>query len=745
MELVEGSTLVEWLATKPSAAEVLEAFVAAGRGLAAAHAVGIVHRDFKPANVLRHHDGRVRVTDFGLARPSPATTPKAPFLSPALTQPGERPGTPAYMAPEQLAGRTVDARADQFGFCAALFEALYGVRAFEGQTLAEVRANIDEGRLRAPATRRPLTPNVHRALTRGLSARPSARFADMNELLAALKPARPLAPRVLFGAAVVSVAALAIVFVRATVGAESKCPPSAQRLTGVWDDAVRNKVAGAFATSAAPWAADVSASVAATLQAYSEAWARKHTETCEATWVRREQSEHALDLRMHCLDERRTELAAVTRYLAQLSVSSLDTAPAVLRGLTSLERCDDARRLERSGPPLSLEARAASDAIGAQVAEVKVLHDSGHFQEASTLLAALVPKLPSVADLTVQAEGWFWLGSIELRLGAVEPARQHLGRALTTASVVGGHDVQLRALCNLVELAAGLHDAKMTEEYRQLIEVSRRSAVGDAELEVIIENQLGLAAFGEGRLDQALEHFRSARRHFDLVKGPFAKNVARIINNIGAILSEQGKPAEGLVEVQAARDLLVAEYGATHPDVARAEVNLGEMCNQLSRFSEAVAHLELAERIQLQVLGARHPELAATHNNWGETCAATGDHAGALSHFETALSIREEALGKTHLQLVGDLNGVAAAQLKLGRRDEALKALERIVSLRAGDPAHPSELARAEVALGRELFVVSRVRAGAMFAAADEHFAAAGDSVAHERKAAKEWLEARRR
>lgn len=749
LEFVDGGSVREWLgAQSRDVKDVLSVFLEAGRGLSAAHQAGVVHRDFKPDNVLVRGDGRAQVTDFGLASESADRVDDGPVLEPgaSLTGTGALLGTPAYMAPAQLDGAPATAASDQFAFCVALFEALTGQRPWSGSTVESLRGAMRDG----PA---PAFPNVsevplpiRKAVLRGLSVQEAARWPSMVALLDALQPVSARRSPTALGLVVLAmVGGLALVFGRASVEVETKCPPSAERLAGVWDEAVRGKVAAVFAPSTAPWATSLSASVTAALNTYAQSWTRQHAETCEATWVRKEQSEHALDLRMRCLDERRSELAAVTRYLSQLEPTALDQAPAVLRGLTSLERCVDATRLERNSQALSAEALASAQTTRAKVLEAKVLYDSGRFQEAEATFGPLTPTLASVTDLSVQAEGWFWLGSIELKRANLERAREHLGRAITTASVGGVQDVLLRSLCQLVELGTRLHDASLTAEYRQLIELSRRAVAGDVELEAIIENQLGLAAFSEGHLDEALEHFRSARRSYQAVKGPAAKNLLRTINNIGVILSEQGKSAEALLEVQEARDLLVAEYGDAHPDVARAEVNLGVMYNDLTRFEEAAPHFERAEQIQLRALGARHPELSATHNNWGDTCMGTHDFAGALRHFETALSIREEALGKTHLRLVGDLSGMAAALLALARREEAVTALERIVSLRALDESHPVELAQAEVALGKELMVLSPVRARAVFLAADGHFARAGEAAAKERQAAKAWLDARAR
>jgi hypothetical protein len=212
MELVDGTSLRRWLTDRPrSLADVLAALAAAGRGLAAAHDAGLVHRDFKPDNVLVGRDGRVRVTDFGLARRDRPTLEPSPERSEQprvdvsgelqLTQEGALVGSPAYMAPEQLAGAHVDARSDQFGFCVTLYEALYGTRPFAGRNLFELEDNVSHGRV-APAAAGSRVPAGLRAIAlRGLAVRPGDRFPSMEHLIAALGRSRARGLRVIAGIA----------------------------------------------------------------------------------------------------------------------------------------------------------------------------------------------------------------------------------------------------------------------------------------------------------------------------------------------------------------------------------------------------------------------------------------------------------------------------------------------------------------------------------------------------------------
>ncbi len=231
MELVDGENLARWLEAPRSWREVIAMFTQAARGLAAAHAAGLVHRDFKPLNVLVGKDGRVRVLDFGLARPIEAPheaidvghSDTAPL---SLTRTGAIVGTPLYMAPEQHAGGTTDARTDQFAFCVALYHALFGVYPFAGASLPELMISVMEGIVEVPARRR--VPGwLTRVVVRGLAVRPDARFASMEALLAELDTGRRRSGRVWIAA--IALPSLAVLGIVATLalrrGADVAEPP----------------------------------------------------------------------------------------------------------------------------------------------------------------------------------------------------------------------------------------------------------------------------------------------------------------------------------------------------------------------------------------------------------------------------------------------------------------------------------------------------------------------------------------
>src|SRR4029079_8340202 len=208
MEFVAGGTIKSWLAAQNrSWREILDVFVAAGRGLAAAHAAGLVHRDFKPDNVLLDKEHRPRVVDFGIARQAGSGDDElagetgdiisqdgtetlrdssGKHALATLTKTGTWVGTPAYMAPEQFLGERGDEKSDQFSFCVALYEALYGERPFAGDDMLSISVNVTTEQLRPLPKDRGIPTWVRRVIMRGLRATPSERWDGKPALIAAL-------------------------------------------------------------------------------------------------------------------------------------------------------------------------------------------------------------------------------------------------------------------------------------------------------------------------------------------------------------------------------------------------------------------------------------------------------------------------------------------------------------------------------------------------------------------------------
>ncbi|HWN69964.1 MAG TPA: serine/threonine-protein kinase, partial [Haliangium sp.] len=315
MELVPGKTVSAWLPADPPRpwTEVLAVFRQAGEGLRAAHAAGLVHRDIKPANIIVGDDGRVRVLDFGVAQldgPDEALTGvpdrhEAPWAAEHLTKTGSLVGTPAYMAPEQLEHGIADARSDQFAFCVSLFQCLYRKLPFSGQSARARLETMRQGRIAEVPNDSAVPHWLHGVIVRGLRFAPEDRWPSMDALLAELArdPARTRR-RWSMGILGGGIAALGVVAVIGLTGSDRRaavCTGASARIAEVWNQEQKVAIERAMLATGVSYAAGTWQRTRALLDRYADEWAAAHTDACEATAVRHEQSGEVLDQRMQCL------------------------------------------------------------------------------------------------------------------------------------------------------------------------------------------------------------------------------------------------------------------------------------------------------------------------------------------------------------------------------------------------------------------------------------------------------------
>ncbi len=369
MELVPGTTLRAWLRTPRPWREIVAMFVAAGRGLAAAHAAGLVHRDFKPENVLVGHDRRPRVSDFGLVSDA------------RLGDDGACAGTPAYMSPEHWHGTGVDARSDQFSFCVALWEALWLRRPFGHE---DPRAAVLAGTIAPPLALRGVPAPILAALTRGLARDPAARWPSMPALLDELE--RRAAPRrwPMFALATVVAAGAGAGLYATTAGgaAPDVCARAADGLAATWRPEVRAHLRASLAAVNPRYAVGVADRVAAHLDGYATAWSQMAIGSCEATHVRQQQSPELLDRRTACLEARRGELGALVAQLAtNPDGTTLDAALRASYALAPITGCAEAAVLGDGREAPAPAARAQVAALASEVATIRALYLTGHYRE----------------------------------------------------------------------------------------------------------------------------------------------------------------------------------------------------------------------------------------------------------------------------------------------------------------------------------------------------------------------------
>jgi predicted Ser/Thr protein kinase len=683
MEYIEGQTLREWLQATPRTwREVLRVFVEAGRGLAAAHAVGLMHRDFKPDNAMLATDGRVRVLDFGLSRlcqtddaPATAST-SGRVLEMHVTGVGTLLGTPAYMSPEQLEREEVDARSDQFSFCVAVWEALYGQRPFVGESVQEVMACMRRNEVAQPSAKTKVPAWVRRVLERGLAIEPSLRWPGMEPLLVALSRDPQRTRRRWLAAAAAAVALTGASYgVAAYRTAEAQvCSGAADELIGVWDAERRAAVEAALRTTEVAYAERAWLAVSGHLDAYAATWLQIHMSSC-TSHQRGHMSTQLFDRRMACLRQRRNELAGTATVLAQTTRETVAQAVDTARGLPPLATLceDDERLLAAVAPPEEPETAAAVEAARGQLARLEALERSGRYNDALAEMPMLLAQAEDLAYLPYQAEVHLLAGKLQMQRIAPAEARVHLDLALQLGI--------------------------------------------EAKLDALAAEALSLTIFslanGERRPDEALSRAPLAWALVRRVGSP-PLLAARLHNVVGAAHHERGDEEKSIAE-QAQGLALLEAHGSDDPLRWATANNLAMSLDYVGQHERA-GKLARAALVQLvQQYDVCHPHAAALQGLVAGIDAAIGEFARSFAGYARALDCFGEDYPAYSLVYLHELGGlhlvrgdVEATRRQLARADELMtrfpetrpRALE-LELLRADLAIHLGQLADARGLLER--------------------------------------------
>jgi tetratricopeptide (TPR) repeat protein len=699
MELIFGQTLATWTRGRPWR-EVVGAYVQAGRGLAAAHAAGLVHRDFKPDNVLVGKDDRVRVLDFGLARAGQldeaqafalgervtAMSPRQDALATPLTMTSAFMGTPAYMAPEQWLGQPADALADQFSFCVALWEALYGVLPFDGATLNERRYEVLQGRVKTPPADSRVPAWLREILRRGLAVRPDERLANMESLLGALThdPAVARRRRLRWGAVAAAILAGAGGMVAFRRHETQMCRGAEMQLAGLWDGARKQAVHAAFVATGAPFAEETYASVARALDDYTLGWSAAHQDACEATRVRGEQSEELLDLRMSCLFERREQTRALSELLAHPDRAMVQHALSAAQSLPPVASCANAVALRAPvPPPADAQVRARIESLRTRIARIRALRDAGKIHEALEACGPVVGEARAIAYAPLSAKAFYTLGATQEDAGDDKAAEESLFEATLLAETGRDDELKAHALIALIYVA-GLgeeHPADGERFARQAQAAIARA--GSSELLVArLEAMLGALDHARLRPESALGHYRHALAIDERTMGPSGRFTTTDLHNIGSELEDLGRYDEALVQYRRVLATDEASVGAWHPDVAIVLGNIGLVLEQKERHDEALAMQRRALAIDERSLGSEHARVATDLVNIGNIYKHEQKDAEAMAAFRRALAIAEKEHGPDHPQVARVLTSIGEVLSNQGKKDEAKATYERALAIK---------------------------------------------------------------
>lgn len=532
MALIEGATLASWETAAPrSWRELVRAYGEAGDGLAAAHALDIVHRDFKPANALVGTDGRVRVLDFGLARladsaePAPALgspeLPKGASLD-GLTATGEIVGTLGYTSPEQLAGQPATWASDQFSFCVALHRAVEGLPPFSGADIAARLRSIRSSVIRR-ATDRNVPGWLRAVLTRGMSSDPAARFPSMFALLAELRRPRGWRRwRVPVAAVAIAGAFAVVAAIRPRPAAvEAPCDGGVREIGGVWGPAQREQLDAVLSSVDAPDLRAMQDRVLTRLDAYRDRWSELHRDAC-TSHRNGEQSAELLDRRMTCLTRRLGDLRATVDVLGRTDRALAGNVLDVVAHLPALDLCADVERLQAEvAPPANDAQRARVEEVRASLARAAALDRGGWSEQARDLTSTAIFDAEKLGYAPLLAEAALQLGKILLGRGDFANATAPLARAREL-----GLEQRLFALA--VEAGArnlyaeAMQDNRHTDLLRDaaLLEPISRSLVGDHFARALLLNNIGSVHMADGNRAAARQSFEAAHAALQGVTSP---------------------------------------------------------------------------------------------------------------------------------------------------------------------------------------------------------------------------------
>jgi tetratricopeptide (TPR) repeat protein/predicted Ser/Thr protein kinase len=653
MEFVEGSTLRGWLTDgSRSVPEILAVVRAAGEGLAAAHAAGLVHRDFKPDNVLVGRDGRVRVVDFGLVRASDEPSAESSIVEPAgdlrigvgtrssqqITRVGALVGTPGYMAPEQLRGRPADARADQFAFCVVVWEALFGERPFAGGDLASLREAIETGRVRAPRRELGLPERMTRALERGLAQAPEQRFTDMHALLGELQDAAPRRRGLVLALVLVSLLLLGVVAAWWRSGADAGEQCSAGRVAAqqLWESHRRTSIAERF-VSELPDAGEVSfARVDAAIVAWSDAWQLASTSLCEA---RDEQSPERYERRMDCLERQRLEVDAWLEALLDADADLIREMPARLAWLPSVDACLRSEGVQALAdpPPEQRDAvRGVRDELAQLEARMQVRPAASFVLE----LAGLRERARASNYAPVIAELLRVEGKLALAEGDLVRASELLREAWALALASGDDSLALTCATELIEADQG------SDKAQHVANALRWHASAAA-----LSERLGSPPEAELALHLAY----------------------------ATLLRQDARYDEALVELDAAAQLAAGLEGSAEVHALEVARQRGTVLQMSGRYTEARVVIDRVIAGQEALVGPNHPFLLDTLGTRGNIAIAEGRHEDGLRETLRIREIAERSYGPTHARTLRAMAGMATIQSLRGEQAEARTIFEDLL------------------------------------------------------------------
>ncbi len=676
MEYVPGQNLRQWEQEQPRGwRHTLKVFLAAARGLAAAHQARVIHRDFKPQNAMIGKDGRVRVMDFGISwRLEKNAGPTADSLS----------GTLSYMAPEQIETGIASFLSDQYSFGVALFEGLYGSRPFQGKTAGELLEATRQP-LRFPEVQHKVPKWLQKILGKALHADPSQRFGDMRELIAALEDDPAIRrKRWLAGASVSGLAWMAgWGLFNNQQSTPQPCSNAADKFAGIWDDARKARVEQALKASALPSADTAFNTISTQLDGYRRAWIDTFTQSCKATRIQGEQSERLLDLRNLCLERRRQEVKSLVTLLSTADAITASKAVKSVGNLSPVADCSNQVALNNKAPlPGSPAIRASLEIIETELAKSKALKDTGHYQQSLEIARSQLAQAASTRYAPVLALAHYRVADALDYLGQDEQANPAFKQAFIHA-IEGGDDRMAAKTAAAQVWVTGhvLNQPETAASWGEYGQAFLRRMGGDTRIEADLLGNLGTVAQDQGNFDQALALAEQVLKLRVQAYGEVHERTMVALVNLANAKRMRGDLEQARRLNLRALDISRKTQGAEHPSNVTLLYNLGGLMSELGKPQEAYQYNRQAVDLALANYGSEHYESASAIANLAEAEYSLGRYQDSLGHYQGALPVLERYLGKQHPRLLSPLTGIASVLIDLQRPDEARPYIEQAQSI----------------------------------------------------------------